>query len=451
MSKILLLGIIVVILFVVLGIVWPTVGLVGYMCVSLMKTQMRVYVPWLFGFWGYILDMGTVCVAILGIWWTHLRERKVGEIFVPRGIWVCLIVLIFWIWIRLPATRDLGTGIIKALVFSIFDTATIILGLLYGRTEAGLRRMVRALIAVGIIAVIGILVFGSPEQGWEGARITFGNATPLAPADFASYLVIALTGFWLAKRTFISMAAMFVAAIFATGTILVTGTRGPFLTLASALLVTVYFYRRQVNLKAVIAVVLFLGLTIFAFRYYLSVSSGGIAGRFRLEEIQSGIMVRVEMVKVTLSGWANSPILGTGPGDFTAQMMGYTMTRYPHNVILELANELGLIGLIPYLVLLYYGFRSMKLLSAPELDHSEFKMYAVIIFGVFIYHFVASFKTGSYAGSNIFYLSLGATISMTTLGSYEYMRLLEYRGEDDNKVSDNVIMEQGQEQEEIVL
>jgi O-antigen ligase len=176
-----------------------------------------------------------------------------------------------------------------------------------------------------------------------------------------------------------------------------------------------------------------------------------IAERFGLEGIQTGIMVRVEMIKVSLSGWASSPILGTGPGDFAVQMTGYTMMRYPHNLILEVLNELGLIGLIPYLVLLYYGFRSIKLLSRPELDGGIFKMYAVIIFAVFIYHFVASFKTGSYAGSNIFYLSLGATISMTTLGSYEYMRLLEYRGADDNEVSDGVIVERGQEQEETVF
>jgi O-antigen ligase len=450
MNKILLLGIIVVILFVVAAIVWPTVGLLGYMCVSLMKTQMRVYVPWLFGFWGYILDMGTVCVAILGIWWTYIRERKVGEIFVPRGIWVCLIVLIFWIWIRLPATRDPDTGLIKTLVFSIFDTATIILGLLYGRTHAGLRRMVRALILVGIIAVIGIFVFGKPEEGWEGGRITFGSANPLAPADFASYMAIALTGLWLAKRTFKSAVVMFVAAIFVTGTILMTGTRGPFLMLGLALLVMAYSYRRQINFRAVIAVVLFLGLTIFAFRYYLSVSSGGISSRFGLALIQKGIADRVWMTKVSLSGWAGAPILGTGPGDFGAQMVGIKLERYPHNVILEVANELGLIGLIPYLVLLYYGFRSIKLLSRPELDGGIFKMYAVIISGVFIYHF-GSFKMGSYAGSNIFYLSWGATMGMASLGSREYMRLLEYHGEDDNEAPDSAIIGQDQEQEEKVF
>ncbi len=451
MGKVIFIGIIAVVLFVGAAIVWPTVGLVGCFCVSLMKMQIREHVPWLFGFWGYILDMGIVCVAILGVLRTYLRDRRLGGIFVPHGVWICLIVLALWIWIRLPATRDPDIGFIKALVFSIFDTAMIILGLLYGRTEAGLRRMARALIVVGAIAVIGILVFGNVELEGEGSRTTLGYASPLAPADMAAYMVIALIGFWLAKRTLVSVMVMFVAAIFATGTILMTGTRSPFLTLALALLVMAYFYRRQVNFKTVITVLLLLGIAIFAFNYYLSISSGRLADRFGSEGIQTGIMARVEMINVSLTGWASSPILGTGPGDFAVQMGGYKIIRYPHNLILEVANELGLIGLIPYLALLYYGFRSIKLLSRPELDNSVFKMYAVIIFGVFIYHFFASFKTGSYAGSNIFYLSLGAVISMATLGSYEYMQLLEYSGEDDNEAPGSAITWPDEEQGEIVL
>jgi len=451
MGKVIFLGIIAVILLVAAALVWPTIGLLGYVSIYLLKTPLRLYFPWLLGFWGYLLDMGLVCIAILGVLRTYQRERRAGEIFAPRGIWICLTVLIFWIWIMLPASRDYNIGVIKGLVFSIFDTATIILGLLYGRTEAGLRRMARALIAIGVMAVIGTLVFGRPEQEWEGGRITFAYATPLAPADMAAYLIIALMGLWLAKRTFISAVAMFVAATFATGAIFVTGTRGPFLMLASALLVMVYLYRRQVNLKAVIIVALFLGITILAFRYYLSISRGMVAERFGLAEIQKGIMDRVEMIKVSLKGWANSPILGTGPGDFAVQMEGANIMRYPHNVILEVLNELGLIGLIPYLVLLYYGFRSMKLLSRPELDGSRFKMYAVIVLGVFVYHFIQSFKGGSYAGSNIFYLSWGAVIGAATLGSYDYMGLPEYYDADNNEVASSTLTGRDQEEEEITL
>ncbi|MFH1370574.1 MAG: O-antigen ligase family protein [Planctomycetota bacterium] len=445
MSKVLVLGIIVTVLFVAAAIIWPTVGLLGYMSISLIKAPLTLYVPWLFGFWGYVLDLGIACVAILGVGRSYLSNRRHGEIFVPHGIWVCLIVLIVWIWIRLPGTRDPELGMIKTLVFSIFDTVVIILGFLLGRTQTGLRQMTRALILVGIIAVIGVLIFGRPEQEWEGARTTFGYATALAPADMAAYLVIALTGFWLAKRTFISMAAMFVAAVFATGTIFVTGTRGPFLTLAPAFLVMIYLYRRQVNLKAVIAVILFIGITIFAFKYYLSISRGVVTERFGLYEIQKGLMDRVDMIRISMRGWASSPILGTGPGGFNVQMEGVIATRYPHNLVLEVANELGLIGLIPYLVMLYYGLRSIKVLSGPESDHSEFKTYAAIIFGGFIYHFIASFKTGSYAGSHMFYLFWGATIGMAALGSCEYMQLQEYYGEDDNEAPGSVITEWDQE------
>jgi O-antigen ligase len=446
MVKVIFIGIIVTVLFLAAAIIWPTVGLIGYITVYLMKGPLRAYIPWLFGFWGYILDMGMACLAIAGIWRVYLRERKIGEIFAPRSIWVCLIVLAVWIWIRLPATRDPELGMIKTLVFSIFDTAAIVLGLLFGRTQTGLRQMSRALIAVGVIAVIGVFVFGRPEQEWEGSRLTIGYAPSLAIADMASYLIIVLTSLWFAKRTFKAMITMFLAAIFATGTILMTGSRGPFFALAPALLVMAYLYRRQVNFKAAITAVLLIGIVIFAFRYYRSISSEIVSARFGLEEIQEGIMARVEMIKISLEGWATSPILGTGPGDFNVQMLeGAHMMKHPHNLILEVADELGLIGLIPYLVMLFYGFKSLKLLSRPELDGSEFKMYAMIIFGGFIYHFISSFKTGSYAGSHLFYLFWGAAISMAKLGFYERMQLQEYYGQDENEMLDSEITGRDQE------
>jgi O-antigen ligase len=451
MSKVLFPLIIVGILFIGAALVWPTLGLLGYISINVVKGPLRIYIPWLFGFWGYLLDMGLLCIAILGVLRTYRQERRPGEIFIPYGVWICLIFLALWAWLRLPASRDQNIGMIKVLVFSIFDMATLILGFLFGRTQTGLRRMARAFVLTGIISVIGVLFFGRPEQEWEGARTTFGYATALAPADMAAYLVIVLTGFWLAKRTFTSATAALAGTIFVTGTIFLTGTRGPFLMLAGAILMMVFLYLRQINLRAVIIVILFLGVAIFAFRYYMSASSGGIAWRFSMEEIQSSIMMRVALVKVTLKGWATSPILGTGPGDFSVQMEGLNLFRYPHNLILEVGNELGLVGLIPFFVLFYYGFRSIKLFSRPELDHSTFKMYAAIVFGVFIYHFIGTFKGGGYAGSNIFYLSWGAVISATILGSCEYMQLPEYYGANDNTMSGSELVWQGGVQEETAL
>ena len=74
MTKLIVIAVLVVILFISSAIVWPTIGLMGYIGIILVKIQMRIYFPWLFGFWGYIFDMGIVCIAIVGIWRTYLQE-----------------------------------------------------------------------------------------------------------------------------------------------------------------------------------------------------------------------------------------------------------------------------------------------------------------------------------------------------------------------------------------
>jgi O-antigen ligase len=372
--------------------------------------------------------MGLVLIALFAIVKNNFTKEVIKGKLAPYGVWVCLIILAFWVWIRLPATRDPEIGRIKVLIFSIFDTTIILLGVLFGRTKSGLRYIGRALIIIGIIAIIGVLIFGRHWQESEGGRITFGYANPLAPADLAGLLVISSIGYWLAKRTVRSAVFAAIVVLLSVYTILITGTRGPLFILPLVVVVMAYFYRRRINFQMVIAIALLAMVAVGTFHYFISRST--MPERFGISQIEGGILVRVYMVKTSLAGWKTAPFLGTGPGDFAAQMAGVQLIRYPHNVLIEVLNELGLIGLALYLLLLYYGFRGMKMLSLPEFEYTEYKMCSVIVFACLLYEFILSFKTGSYAGSNMLYFFWGASIGAAGLGLSESTELHEYEYSD---------------------
>lgn len=422
MAKTGILVIFIMLVAIVCLLTWPTLALVAFMSFGMIKSTMFT----LRGFWGYIIDMGVVLIAVFSILkkCIFVKESYEGSL-APLAVWLYMLMLALWAWFRLPVTRDPEIGMIKVLIFSIFDMFVIFSGILFGRTKNGLRIICRAMIIAGAIAMVGVLIFGQNVSGYEGGRISLGQSIPLIPADMVAYSLIAMVGIWMAGRTkkqFLLMSIMVVAGL---STILKTGTRGPLFAFPAVFIVVAYFYRRCINFTTVISFVLLGLLLVGAFGYFVGRAEGIAGQRFGSEQITSDIMERIYMIKVTLAGWTRSPFLGTGPGDFAYQMTGYTFFRYPHNILLEVLNELGLVGFSFYVLLLYHGFRGVKLLSASWLEYTEYKKYAVIIFSGFLYHFIMSFKGGGYAGSNMFYFFWGASIGVWQLAFSEPHRLYE--------------------------
>jgi O-antigen ligase len=134
-------------------------------------------------------------------------------------------------------------------------------------------------------------------------------------------------------------------------------------------------------------------------------------------------------LSVTLENWLTNPVLGNGTGDTAYQLGGPNFEGYPHNLLLEAANELGVIGLVCMLVVFGYGIRMGFGLSRPELEGTYAKAVTVPFFGCFLHHLLFSFKTGGYAGSYTFYFFLGCTIALSRLWQAERTQLQRFSDE----------------------
>ena len=419
MEVITLIIIIIIVIFiaVIVSAIWPTTGLIAFMSIYLVKGSLRLYFPFFDGFWGYLFDMGVLLLAFIGIITHYIKFGGRQCKLVPGYVWFSMAFLCLWVWLRLPISRNPQYGLIKALIFSIFNMSIILLGIFSVRTLFQAKKVIKAIIIIGICTLISILIFGNGQNGWEGARITLTETNPLAPADFAAYLIIILISYWLAKRKKIYALIIFIIVPLALITIFLTGSRGALFALPIVIFFIFYFYRHLIGIKLPIYFFILVFVLFGAISYVAS--EAVVENRMSSDSIQSGLTIRTQLTKITFVEWLASPILGTGTGDTSVQFSENGInSRYPHNVIFEVANELGIIGLVPFLLLLYAGVRSMNYILFTDIENSEIKECFVPLFGCFLYHFLLSFKTGSYAGSNMFYFFLGTIISWTELIKY---------------------------------
>lgn len=113
------------------------------------------------------------------------------------------------------------------------------------------------------------------------------------------------------------------------------------------------------------------------------------------------------MMKDTLSEWCKSPIFGTGTGDTSFQLTGMVgEKKYPHNIYLEILNELGVVGFMFYMCLFAHSLKVFKAAISYRLNNLIPRELLVVVASGLLYHILFGFKTSTYAASFMLYFFL---------------------------------------------
>src|SRR5262245_1737341 len=216
----------------------------------------------------------------------------------------------------------------------------------------------------------------------------FGNPNDLATAlDILLPLAVALT---LISKGLARLFYLGCALILAVG-VLVTLSRGGFLGLIASGCVLLWKLGRGRRLKTILATGLICGI-LFA------VMPGGYGARistiFNNEQDQTGsAQLRRELLERAASIAITRPVVGVGMGNFHIYSI---REKEAHNAYLEIAAELGVMGLIAYLILIIAPLLSLRRIERRTRDmrsKSEREMYwmSVSIQAAFIAYMVCSF------------------------------------------------------------
>ena len=203
----------------------------------------------------------------------------------------------------------------------------------------------------------------------------------LLPAAFAAALVL-----WREhKATGVVVGLVAIAALVVLG---MTRSKGGMLSLAAVVVAAgVWFvFRRIRGVMAVAALLLMIAVTYFA---QTSTDEAALARRNRFS-LGDSAEVRVEYWKGTLGIIKKRPWLGVGPGNFKDHYLAHrtpegSETDYAHNDTLEVAAEMGLVGLLIYLAIWVTWFaelrRSPPKPDVPEQDDGKARLILVVLIG----------------------------------------------------------------------
>jgi len=115
----------------------------------------------------------------------------------------------------------------------------------------------------------------------------------------------------------------------------------------------------------------------------------------------SSQFARLQYYKQAFHIWSENPVFGSGIGSFPITMGWGDIRGYPHNIILEILSELGLVGLLIFGLLLFFGVRMLLKNFVANSPLSFF------VFLLFVTSFVEAFFSSDISDHRLLILSLG--------------------------------------------
>ena len=140
------------------------------------------------------------------------------------------------------------------------------------------------------------------------------------------------------------------------------GARGPVLALILAFL---FFFalsargfpRLRINRFALqLAVVMFVVVIIFAAVGQDFFSTLMFRSQIPVTKVGTSVATRLDFYRMAIELGADSPIWGRGTGQFAVAVAGEDIRLYPHNIVLELGAETGIVGVLGFVTMIALAF-----------------------------------------------------------------------------------------------
>lgn len=301
------------------------------------------------------------------------------------GLLVVATGLLFLGWLALSMLWSPGrTLALRSVAFNLtFNLYCLVVGALVLTTDRRrIERLFVFMLGVGLLlSVNGLWIY--LEHGtfrfyrlFQGTRAYLTWTYPVASASpFA--LVLALTSPLGSPRQIVGIAMSLLFGAF----LLVASARGPMLCFGLSLLIPLLIVpprigRGTLHVQRLQIAAFFLVVMAAAYVAYL-LSTGQVTATIQrffdlLGYIRyGGTGVRFERLSYWSNAivfWSSSPLIGTGVGSFSSlYLQGREIPgTHPHNIVLEILSETGLIGIALFLLFMWSAARNIRIARLRE-------------------------------------------------------------------------------------
>jgi O-antigen ligase len=327
-----------------------------------------------------------------------------------------------------------GYGQEKAVRFITLTMLAFVVPLVVVQNSQELYRFLLGIMAIGLVlALEGLLEGGVLFTAFGSNTLELGYGAGIA---ILIVMFLILPG----SRSVASRAAAIVIVGVLTWAMIGSGSRGPLQALAVSMVMTfllslVLRYRRRFALISIVAVA---GIVLFVFSSAL-VPSASLA-RFRLLLSGGETQAQTSSAGTRLFYWRQSlallsehPLVGGGAGAFARFVLGVDTQEYPHNILLELASETGLVGLTIFVCLLLSILqRLLFALHISGLIHDYNRSLLFTVFALLTFELVGAMLSGDLNDGRGLWALFGVTIAVSSCVSRMARRRLE-PSDDDHK------------------
>lgn len=280
---------------------------------------------------------------------------------------------------------------------------------------------VGGLLLVGIVAV----EFGNPAHLFNNAnrfyRLRFGGDGN--PIMLARHLALAITIIIM----YVAIRRKWMDWIWSTPLLLVTlaylvgtGSKGPILALVLSCIVTAIVFLKGIVARLSLTLCIVSIVLVGAIGGLEWLPKGFVEERFsdKVQNLSLRLPVYQDVVRVLFESDVSSLLVGHGTGDFGYFTLGHDGRAYPHNVLLEVAYENGLIGLTMLVVALAYPLVAVLRIARRSLQYSH----SVLLAGLsasYISSVINAQFTGDLGANLLIGMFGAATMRMCLLNSTE--------------------------------
>lgn len=250
----------------------------------------------------------------------------------------------------------------------------------------GWSALITGLLRWGEVAIYGNV------GAWSGTHLLTQNAYGFLFSTFSPFLL-----FLVLDEKGIRRVVAIMGYILLLGSIAINGSRGSWVSIGigmGLLLLFLFFSRLQVFIKVTIFIIVIAGMLVLAANFFPQVADKVLARYGTMENLQEdkSYMIRQAMIQKALILFKESPIIGVGVSRFTKTSTDLALSgvlsygsqdgfniKSSHNSYVALLAESGLVGTIPYVILL--GILSIGGLSGAFLGikRGEYQNLAVCL------------------------------------------------------------------------
>lgn len=305
--------------------------------------------------------------------------------------------------------NDNHYGLEKTVRFATLTGLALFAPLITIQSQKSLSRFLLTLIAIAL----SMVAFGQPTSegltAFGANHIATGRTIGLG---FLSGIYFALRPRSRSVKNILLRAGLMILNLFFGYGVFSSGARGVLIALFSALafagLIALSFRRGRtiVLTGAATVTAIVIALSVFAPDAVLTMNRR--VNKIISEPIDQTAHTRVIRAEAAITMFRDNPITGIGIGGFDQEFNPYESERgdYPHNLFLEVAAELGLIGLILLVLLLFIPIRHL-LTSLTAGDRAA----TLLILTLTFYSLINALFSGDLNDNRFLFTTLGLCLT----------------------------------------